>query len=168
MINNIAQNIALKIRPFQIKIELVLFSFIIIGVVLKGSSIGNILLVVSFNTLCILYFIMAFRINKPATPTSIFLNRLIQLSFSVASLAILFTIQHYPGAAMMMRLSMVSMFIGFIFLVITKLKNKEQIIDPDIIRLVIFTLLVTVLITSGSFEEFQSKDINHQELIENN
>lgn len=168
MLKKNVQNLALKIRPFQTKIELVLFSLIIIGVLLKSLAVGNILPVISFNTLSILYFIMAFRIDKPTNPTTIFLNRLIYLSFSVASVAILFTIRHYPGAALMLRLSMISMFVGFIFLVITKLNKKEQIINPDIIRLVIFTLVIVALIMSGNFEEIQSKDIKKQELIENN
>lgn len=167
MTNHIAQNLALKIRPYQIKIELVLISVMIIGVLLKNSEIGNILIIIPFNFLAILYFIMAFRIDKPEDPTTIFLNRIIQISFSVAMLAILFTIQHYAGAAMMTRISMVSMFVGFIYLLITRLKMKEQIIDPDVIRIVIITLVVAFLVTSGYFNEYASKKPNDQELIEN-
>lgn len=163
-INPIAQNLAIKIKPYQIKIELILLSVIIIGVLLKNSEIGNTLILIPFNLLAILYFIMAFRVDKPENPTTIFLNRLIQLSFSVAMMAILFAIQHYQGAAMMMRISMISMFVGFVYLLITKLKKKEQIIDPDVIRIVIITLLITTLVTTNKFEFLPEKNIDTEEI----
>jgi len=152
MFNKIAQNLALKIRPFQIKIELVLISLIIIGILLKSSEIGNLLIVFSFNLLAILYFIMAFRLNVTDNKTVVFLNRQIQLSFSVGMLGILFAIQHYPDAAMMLRIAIIAMFTGLVFTIITKYKNKtsQSFIDPDTIRIVIISLAIAGIFSFGN------------------
>lgn len=149
--SNIAQKLASKIEPFQLKIELVLISIIVIGILSKNSEIGRLLLIIPFNFLSILYFIMAFRLKGTKDKTAIFLNQLIQLSFAIGMLGILFTIQYYPGAAIMMRISIIAMFVGLIFSFISKLKNNElqNFINADIIRIVIFTIVITSLITFG-------------------
>lgn len=165
--NKIAQNLAIKIRPVQIKIEIVLVSLILIGILIRSSEIGNMLIVFSFNLLSILYFIMVFRLSAPENKTVVFLNKLIQLSFTVGMIGILFAIQHYPGGAMMLRLAIIAMFIGLIFTFITKLKNKElqNFIDADIIRIVIFTLVITGLISFGGFDITNYQDnLNNQEI----
>lgn len=143
-----------------------LLSVIIVGVLLKNSEIGNTLIFISFNLLAILYFFMAFSIVKPANDTTIFLNKLIQLSFSLAALAVLFKFKHYTSAEIMLRVSMVSMFIGFIFSMINRFKyNKNSpFMDANIIRIVIFTLLITTLITTNKFEFSQAKNIDTQEI----
>ena len=166
--NKIVQNLAIKIKLYQLKIELILIGMIIIGVLLKSSEIGNMMVVFSFNLLAIYYFILAFRLNTPENKTAIFLNRLIYISFTIGMIGILFAIKHYQGAAMMLRIATISMFIGLIFTFITKLKNKElqNFIDADTIRIIIFTLVITGLISFGSFDiTGHQENLNNQEII---
>ncbi len=165
--NKIAQNLAIKIKPYQVKIELGLISMIAIGILLKKSEIGNALIVISFSTLSILYYIMAFRLSPPENNTTIFLNKLIQISLSVAMIGILFTIQHYMGAAIMLRISIITMFIGLIFTFITKLKNKElqDFVDADTIRIVVLTLLITSFIVFGKSDFIFHPDNNEKQEI---
>lgn len=165
--NKIAQNLAIKIKPYQLKIELVLISMIVIGVLLKNTEINYLLIVMPFSLLSILYFLLAFRLSAPVDKTLIFLHRLIYIAFSVGMLGILYGIQHYTGAAFMLRISIFAMFVGLIFTFISKLKNKElqNFIDADTIRIIIFTLVITGLISFGSFDmTSHPENINNQEM----
>lgn len=168
-LNKIAYNLAQKLRPIQLKIELILISLIIIGVLLKSTEIGNILIVISFSTLSILYYIMAFRLISSENKTVVFLNKLIQISFSVGMLGILFAIQHYVGADVMLRIAIITMFIGLVFTFINKLKNNQSqnLIDFDTIRIIIITLVITSLIIFGNYDiTNHTEDYNNQEIIE--
>ncbi len=170
--NDITQKLANKIKPIQIKLEMLLFALLCIGVLLRDTEMGKQLTLISLGTLSILYFVMAFRREDPNNRFLNFINKLIHLSYSVGILGILFTINHYPFSGEMLRIGFLSILFGLVGLVIIKfLKKSDQInVDSDLIRTFIIASILAGLLAFGNLSDFgplnPEKNIEKQELVD--
>ena len=166
MINQNVQKLAIRIRPIQIKLELILLTFLVVGLILKDSEIGFLLTLIPLQILAILYFMMAFRLEDPKKRILTFINKLTNLSFSVGTLGILFAIHHYPYSAIMLRIGLLTMVLGLFGLIVLKLRESKskKIIDSDIIRTLIFSITIASLMTLGNLSDInKTKDDNNIE-----
>lgn len=170
--NETVQKLANKIKPIQIKLEMVLFALLCIGVLLRDTEMGKQLTLISLGTLAILYFIMAFRREDPNNRLLNFINKLTHLSYSIGMLGILFTINHYPNAGEMLIIGLLSIIFGLIGLLIIKfLKKSDPInVDSDMIRALVIASIIAGLLAFGNLSDFgpnhPEKNIEKQELID--
>ncbi|MCK4663565.1 MAG: hypothetical protein KAT68_11910 [Bacteroidales bacterium] len=172
--NEIAEKLAGKIHPIQIKLEIFLLLIFFIGLILikVNIEIATLLINISLSTFSILYFIMAYwKACETNNKIQLFFNKLIHWSFSVAILGILFTVQRYPGASMMLQVGIYSMIFGLIGILVQKIKYKknEKLIGPNIIRALIILVVYSGIYLKGDIDELRSLDNQNknmkQELI---
>ena len=172
MTNQAFQKLAIKIRPFQIKVELILLTILVVGMVLRELEIGVLMILISLLALSILNFIMSFRLENDANAMLVFVNKLTQLASSIGLLAILFTILHYPGATMMLLVSLPSLVFGLIGFLIIKFKDNKtkKIIDADFIRILLITISIASIMAFGDLIDFNksgsNSNIDYQEITE--
>jgi phosphoglycerol transferase MdoB-like AlkP superfamily enzyme len=159
--NELIQKIAIKLRPYQVKTEIFCISLVVLGLLLKSTGIGYVFIIISMSILSLLYFILAFAADASDNGLMTFVNKIIYLSLSVGAMGILFMFQHYPGFTIMMQASFLSLVAGLILKLILRFRNreKESILDPDIIRLLIMIVLIALLLVFGGYEDI-SKSIN--------
>jgi hypothetical protein len=98
-----------------------------------------------------LYFIKAFVTELSENSLLVFLNKITQLSLSVGAIGILFMIHHYPGFTIMLKASFFSLIASLTIKIIVKFKSreKESILDPDIVRLLIMIVAIALILISG-------------------
>jgi phosphoglycerol transferase MdoB-like AlkP superfamily enzyme len=171
MIKQSVQKLAIKIRPLQVKIELILFVVLVAGIITREHEIGNIFIVMPLSLLAMLFYLMAFRIENKKNRFLTFINRATYFSLSTGMIGILFTIQHYPYATMMLRIALLSMIISLVGLIIIKITDREKQykIDSDLIRTFIIIITIVGLMTfteQSDFYEFeQNMGQNKKEII---
>lgn len=154
--NENIQNIASNLKTYQIKIELILLTFLIIGIIFKDSEIGINLTIISLATLSTLYFLMAFRLKNSNDQIHTFINKVTYLSFCVVITGVLFTINHYPGSSIMLIIGLMAIIIALFGLLFLKYRKNTEIedINSEIIRTIIISLLLAVLITFGNLSDY--------------
>jgi hypothetical protein len=170
--NEIIQKLANKIRPIQVKLEMVLYALSGIGLLLRDTETGKLLSLISLGALSMLYFLMSFRLENPNNRFLVFLNKMIHLSFSIGVLGILFAVNHYPNAIEMLSIGFLSILFGLVGLLILKFRTKtdKRIADSDLIRAILIASILALLLVSGNVSDFRSfnpdKNAEKQELIE--
>lgn len=167
--NEIAVKIANKIKPYQIKIELFLLVIFLIGLSLikLNYEVSKILITVSLSTFSMVYFITAFRDEIEIKTQFIrFLNKLINWSYSVATVGILFVIQRWPGGLDMLIVGIFSIVLSTIGLIIMKLKHQknEKLIEPNFIRSLIIVLFFSWFYLNGDIDELGQLDYQNMNM----
>jgi hypothetical protein len=149
--NELIHKLAVKLSPYQVRIEIFCLSLVVLGLLLKSIEIGYIFTIISLSILSMLYFIKAFVTELSENSLLVFLNKITQLSLSVGAIGILFMIHHYPGFTIMLKASFFSLIASLTIKIIVKFKNreKESILDPDIVRLLIMIVAIALILISG-------------------
>lgn len=146
--NELLNKIGIKIKPYQITVEIFCIAFLLIGVLLKNTDFGYIFIIIAMSILSMLYFLMSFVTDKSKSKPLIFLYKVIYLSMSVGAIGILYRIQHYPGWPIMLKASFFSLVIALAVKSILKFKSRdtERIFDFDSIRTVIMIFIITAFL----------------------
>lgn len=151
------QNIALRIQPFQIKIELSLLGLLLIGLLLneENPQVGSVLLIVSFSLLSMLYLIMGFKMINSEDIIIAFLTRITHWTSAIGLIGILFAIQDFPGAYHMLQVGIPSMALGLVGIVVLKIKYKtnKKVFDTELLRVLIITLSIAGFFLWGNVEK---------------
>lgn len=81
------------------KAELIFLTIFVIGFALKISAIhlGEVLITLSISALAVLYFFRAYKVFEDADRIEIILNKLLPYGWSICVIAIMFSIQGWPG-----------------------------------------------------------------------
>lgn len=144
------------------KVEIISLIIIVIGMILKISSIqiGNVLLTLSISTLSVFSFFRAYKEFEDASRIEILLNKFLPYGWAISLIAILFLIQGWPGFEPMLLTGSAIQIV--LLIVILFLKEVKGIKYPSIDKSV---LLRTIIITSLAISlYFCPKEI----LIKNN
>ena len=170
--NEIIQKLANKIRPIQVKLEMVLCALLGIGLLFRDTEEGKLLSLISLGALSMLYFLLSFRLQHPDNRVLVFLNKMIHLAFSIGVLGILFAVNHYPNAIEMLSIGFISILFGLAGLLILKFRTKtdKKIADPDLIRAFLIASILAVLFVFGNVSNFRpdipDRSTEQQEFIE--
>ena len=145
--NRMGEKVAGRLHPWQLKIELVIVFILVIGFILNTLNIENtdILLAIALSSLSTLYFILSFyRSDARSEPIQLFLHKLLYISFTIGSTALLFSFNHYPGGIIMMKTGLASIVISVLARIIIQMKNGDNISlnGPDVIRAFILLLIL--------------------------
>ena len=137
------KNIIQKFSLYQVKIELTILFIFSIGLLLFDNQIelGAILIIVSLGLIANVYFFLSFQFTDSKDVKKIFLNKLTYLSFSVSTVGILFSILNWPNAHSMLLSGLFSLIISLAARIILRLKKKEKMIDAEIFRMIIVTVI---------------------------
>ena len=94
---------------------------------------------------------LAIKLSPYQVRIEIFCLSLVVLGLLLKSIGILFMIQHYPGFTIMLKASFFSLIASLTIKIIVKFKNreKESILDPDIVRLLIMIVAIALILISG-------------------
>lgn len=144
-------NITNKIAPFQIKIELVLLSILLVGIFLKDPELYYYLIILPSLILASVHYLMAFSLINPINAMQAFLHKLTYLTFALGSMGVAFSILHYPGSLLMLNVAILIIIAILVAQVVMKFRDnkKGQIIDNNLIRIIIFTLVLALIMTMG-------------------
>lgn len=162
-IKKYVEKIAARLQPIQIKIEVFILLVLLLGLafIRNDIEIYSVLINISLSTLSIIYFIMAFlKESEIKNKISLFLNKLINLSFSISMIAILFTIKRYPGAATMLYIGIASMIFGLIGILIQRFRSENlEIKDKqNALRAIIIMLFLAAFYLTGDIDDLRKYD----------
>jgi len=156
MTNQLTQKIAKKIKPFQLTLESILVTVLIIGVIFNDTDIGYRLIIISIGLLATLYFFMSFVPVNSDNKFMLFINKLSYLSYAIGIVGILFTINHYPGASTMLTVGLISIVFGLLGLLWLNVKMKKgKFIDFDLLRAIVITIVFVGLMTFGNLPDYK-------------
>ena len=167
MINKNVQNFANKTRSILIKLESAIFMLIITGYILSNSGYRNLIIIFSLGVLATLYYLMAFRIGDSKNVIATFLNKLTYMSLSIGIIGIIFTIQHYSFASIMVFIGLISTSVSFLGLIILRIRDNkiDNFINSDIIRTFVIAILLAV--TMNFTNQIIIHGINDDRNVEN-
>lgn len=162
--NELVIKLASKIKPFQIKLEIItiflfLISFIFIEI---NPQISSILRVLSLSFLAVIEFFLAHYKTEDSNPLKLFSNKLLQLSFAVSIIGVLFTIQCWPGYNPMLMVGFSSILIGIIGYTFTYYKdhNVFNFSNLNYLRVLILFFALAFLYFNGNIK--QAKEIENK------
>jgi len=149
----VAKFISTKLNKYEALIGIIF----LIGLILKIKTDWNvgILIVLSLNTLAALYFLSAFSVydDENAGAIEIFIHKLVSYSTSIATIGIMFSIQHWPGSSKLIVVGCITLIV--LLPIILNIKSKK----PDLIifnqRLLLRIVLIAAL---GLLLNFAPKD----------
>ncbi len=148
---NIIQKLAKVIFPYQVKIELALLFLLILGMTLTQVNYGFLLIILPLSLLSMMYYFLTFRKVEHHNAMNIFANKIMSISFSVAMIGILFSIQRFPNSKMMLLVALVGMAIGLIMQIIVNSKEeKKELLDITTLRVFIIAGLVVYFMVYGN------------------
>jgi len=162
---------AIKFQPKLIGSEVVILFILLIGMMLKSMNlgIGSQLIIVSFSIMSLVYSIMSYKGYQFENKFDAFLIQLIYGSYSIATVGILFSIQRWPGAYMMLTIGLSLMALGLIGLVVIKNKKRidQKMIHSDFLRTIIILFIGVGFLLYGNLNEIDNpkRDVN-QEIVE--
>lgn len=162
---------AVKFQPNLIKLEVVMLFILLIGMMLKSMNlgIGSQLIIVSFSIMSLVYSITSYKGYQFESKFDSLLIRLIYWSYSTATVGILFSIQRWPGAYMMLSVGLSMMALGLIGLVVIKNKKRidQKMIYTDFLRTIIILFIGVTFLLFGNLNELDSpKGEVNQEIVE--
>ncbi len=137
--------IALKVLPYQFKIEIGLTVIFLLSLLLKSFSIpAGQLVIISLGSLSALYVILSFKDFSTKTKWyHSFTTELIYKSFSILLISLLFIIMRWPGGNIFLMAGTGSLIVGNIVTFIVENNNDSNydFMTDDIVRsLIIFFL----------------------------
>ncbi len=140
-----------KILPYQIKIEIVLLSTLLVGIFLRDPELYYYLIILPSLILASVHYLMVFSLVNPINPMQAFLHKLTYLTFALGFVGIVFTVLHYPGYQQMLSVAILLIIAVLAGQVVMKFRDnkKGQIIDTNLIRIIIFTLFIAFFMTMG-------------------
>ena len=135
--------IAIKILPYQLKIEIAHIVIFFIGLLLKSESTASgEIIIISLGSLAGVYSILSFKeYSKENKWYHRFSTELIYKSFSTLIISSLFTIMHWPGMDFMLTGGTIILIIGNVVKYIIEYRKDKSYnyITPDFVRsLIIF------------------------------
>jgi hypothetical protein len=133
-----------------LKVELVFAVLFLIGLVMKSYETANsgLVLMISIGTLGILYFLGAF-IPPSENESSLFRIigfKVLHISWTVATVGLLFLIQNYPGAMTQTSIGAITMLTALVLIILTSLNSWNSRVTHSIIRSLIILLLLYVYV----------------------
>lgn len=138
--------------------EAILFIIFLAGLFLKIATDWNvsILIILSLNTLAVLYFFSAFSVSddKNDGRIEIFIKKLVSISSSIAIMGILFRLQHWQGYFNMIIVGCATLIILLPIILTIKSKKTDLLMFNH--RLLI---RIAVIVAFGLFINFAPKDI---------
>jgi hypothetical protein len=148
------EKLAKSIAPHLFKIEIVFAIVIFIALIINVSSptIAQLALIISLALMAMVYYVVAFQpLPEDSSSLDRFFFKLMNLGFSVAMISILFSLNRYPAAKLILEITLVLQAINILVLLIAKLlmKKLEKFSNAEIIRVLIITGLVAVVYFSS-------------------
>jgi hypothetical protein len=161
--DNLFSKPASFLRKNLLKIELIALPFCALGFYLVRLRFepGEAILSLSLVGLAIIYYLTAFRPIPDKNKFDEFYVKLTSWSLSVATIGVLFTLQHWPGGQVVSRMGLISIAIALFFLIIerTVIKKGHSFEKQDIVRL----LIAFAIVISFSFSSFNKPYSGEQE-----
>ena len=147
------------INTIIIRLELSFISLCLIGLIIKhiDEGIGGILVSISLSSLAIVYFSLSFK--KTIDNYDHFIVRMINYSYSVSAIGILFILQIWPLGIMMHTCALSSMVLSLLFIfILGNLMQKLTVIGKiDVFRTIIILIIVSVLIFTPEYKEVKKR-----------
>jgi hypothetical protein len=161
--NNLFSKPVSFLRNNLLKIELIALLLGALGYFLfwLGVESGEVILSVCLTVLGAVYYLTAFRAISNKNKADEFWVKLTGWTHSVAIIGILFTLQHWPGGKVIVRIGLISIVIALLFALIdtTLLKKGHSYEKQDIYRL----LIAFALLVSFSFSTFDKPNSGERE-----
>lgn len=154
--NDGIRKLASKLNPWMLKIEILAILFIALGLGLKEMEfeMANNILVISFQALAIAYFISAFWVGETIAENAFmqFIIRISGIGFSILSIGLLFSVQHYPGADLEVMIGTFTTVILIPVLIYGKnsLQEFNIILNQKLIRACIFGIIGTLMMLNSN------------------
>lgn len=132
-------NLAKKVQPYSLKIEIAMAACIALGFALQTVAplVYSALVSVSLLVLAHLYYLFAFRQEKSATTISQqMLFRIIGLGQAITIVGLLVLVNHWPGGIAFLIAGALSLGVANVILVLMRNTNKidKESTQVDIIR----------------------------------
>ena len=133
---------------------------------------GSIIILVSLSVLVYLYFFIGFlKVKETKSVMELFINKLIYWSFSVTIFGILFILNKYPGALIMLQIGLSTIVVGLLSFYIfrTKYNIDSKLFKSFAIRGLVLLGFVVVLYLNGNISEYraiENQNVNKELLID--
>jgi len=163
------------LRKNLIKFELILILIVASGFCLKEFNIGAGSIIATFCLILfsMIYFFMAFRPVENKNKYDDFYLKTIGFSLSVAVIGIIYTLQKWPGASIILNLAIISLALAIVFSLAERMfiKKGSSVEKQDLIRLVVVLGIIIIIIFSplntkstfpGEKEEFEKENLQRQ------
>ena len=152
-----------------IRIELFSISIVLIGYLIYQSKkeLGELIVNFSLISLAFAYYFLAFK--ECADKFDKFMTRLMNFSYSTSVIGVLFTISHWPGGFMILRLALIGMTITItLLMILDKVLKKISINDNSKMLRSVIILGVLLLLTFFPIHKYISNFGNSKTELNSN
>lgn len=168
---SLSEKIALKVLPYQIKIELLILAIFIVGLAFLQLNIekASLIITISASSACILYYLMALGLrsdNKYAKLQHYTLN----WGFSALIAGLLFSLNRWTGSLVMLQVGLLSVIISIIaeFFLKNSFEGETKSRKLNILRAFILIVFLVGLYFNGNIIDSRSSTYqeNSSQIIE--
>ena len=160
--NDAARALGEKLKPKFKFIEIVLVVAVITGIALKVEYIDAYLpvFVMSCSALAVLYYLMGVMPAINSSKIEALITKIVFWGCAVAVTGLLFTVQNYPGTAMMLNLGTISL-AGSTLYFLVKIQTDFVKANRNMVIRSIVLLLVCIGLISATKEQLYALHLNH-------